>query len=79
MNFGRPEAHASLSHSGCVLRQNLILWKNVLICYFKEQQDAKLIFRLFATFLRPTILRLGANQKCLFTESMSVMAEGEKH
>ena len=45
----------------------------------KNFYDAKLIFRLFATFLRPTILRLGANQKFLFTESMSVMAEGEKH
>ena len=27
MKYGRPEDHASLSHSGCVLRQYLILWK----------------------------------------------------
>ena len=27
MKYGRPEAHASFSHSGFVLRQYQILWK----------------------------------------------------
>lgn len=39
---------------------------------FSTKTDKKyydLIFRLYATFLRPTIFILGAKQKFLFTES----------
>ena len=30
MKYGRPEAYASLSQSGCILRQYLILWENTV-------------------------------------------------
>ena len=64
---GGSETHASLSHSGGVLRQYLILWKknisyvifgNNMICFFFDKKkrpkmfhDGKLIFWSFATFL----------------------------
>ena len=56
MKYGRPEAHASLSHSGCVLRQYIsnfvekmmsyVILRIDRICRFfdKNFYDAKLIF-----------------------------------
>ena len=45
----------------------------------KKYYDVKLNFRLTATFLRPTIFKLGLKQKILCIESISVMPKGEKH
>ena len=83
MKYGRPEALASHSHSGCVLKEvsnfvekmmSYVILGNDRICRFFDKKrpkifyDAKLIFWSFATFFGLTIFWSGAKQRFCFCE-----------